>query len=601
MELSNIKFDFILCDSKRALLKIKNRINIKNTKVLTSSPSILLDKNIDSINIEKEKNIKKLVRLKEKNYYFSVKYYKSLNKINILSKQEKLFFTTVLSNFNKVLYKASCLENQHCNKNILFIKMSNKARYASEINPPWEALLKKKTNLFIHEYTPNNFFQKGSTNKETVKANLFSRLLLGGKETLMFRLFILFYKNMPFLRKEKNIFIVSENELLLEKASELALDNYGLYDISQVNLETKTISNNLLLNKIISLTKSVVLSKIKTSVSHNFIDNTYDLYLQYFKKQFALYYKYLLFFRKKIYNLNINRSENNFLFTGSSSSIKALASSQAFQEKKIRVVSFQHGVTAEISGTHEFNRIFHSSSNCNFFATFNNASSKIIKKNFFSDAKPIICGLPKRYKRQKLVFNFNRVQNSLFYLSNNLFRGNRGNLSNQCSDLDLIKRETLLIDNILCKANKNCFYKAYPTINPRYDDLDPIYPHLSKKKINIVNTKIDARYILKKYDLIMCGTATSTLSWAIYSKKPIIFLNYSDRSPIAKEIYSEFSKSFFLINYEDTDFYKKVLEIINQPLDNINLLWEKKRLTREKFIENYISSEKGKYLKSFIA
>ena len=99
----------------------------------------------------------------------------------------------------------------------------------------------------------------------------------------------------------------------------------------------------------------------------------------------------------------------------------------------------------------------------------------------------------------------------------------------------------------------------------------------------------------------MCGTATSTLSWAIYSKKPIIFLNYSDRSPIAKEIYSEFSKSFFLINYEDTDFYKKVLEIINQPLDNINLLWEKKRLTREKFIENYISSEKGKYLKSFIA
>ena len=64
MELSNIKFDFILCDSRRALLKIKNTISIKNTKVLTSSPSILLDKDIDSINIEK--NIKKLVRLKEK-------------------------------------------------------------------------------------------------------------------------------------------------------------------------------------------------------------------------------------------------------------------------------------------------------------------------------------------------------------------------------------------------------------------------------------------------------------------------------------------------------------------------------------------------------
>ena len=74
----------------------------------------------------------------------------------------------------------------------------------------------------------------------------------------------------------------------------------------------------------------------------------------------------------------------------------------------------------------------------------------------------------------------------------------------------------------------------------------------------------------------MCGTATSTLSWAIYSNKPIIFINYSDRSLIAKDIYSKFSKSFFLINYEDVDFYKKVLEIINQPLNNINLLWKKR-------------------------
>ena len=39
------------------ILKIKNTINIKNTKVLTSKKMILLDKNIDSINIEKRKSL----------------------------------------------------------------------------------------------------------------------------------------------------------------------------------------------------------------------------------------------------------------------------------------------------------------------------------------------------------------------------------------------------------------------------------------------------------------------------------------------------------------------------------------------------------------
>ena len=66
----------------------------------------------------------------------------------------------------------------------------------------------------------------------------------------------------------------------------------------------------------------------------------------------------------------------------------------SFSRKKIKSITFQHGVTAEISETHKFNRVFHSSSNGDFFVAFNKTSARIAKK-YFSNSLPIICSLPK--------------------------------------------------------------------------------------------------------------------------------------------------------------------------------------------------------------
>ena len=44
--------------------------------------------------------------------------------------------------------------------------------------------------------------------------------------------------------------------------------------------------------------------------------------------------------------------------------------------------------------------------------------------------------------------------------------------------------------------------------------------------------------MLKRFSIILCGTASSTLSWAIFSNRPIIFINYSDRAPLSKKYIS---------------------------------------------------------------
>ena len=112
--------------------------------------------------------------------------------------------------------------------------------------------------------------------------------------------------------------------------------------------------------------------------------------------------------------------------------------------------------------------------------------------------------------------------------------------------------------------------------------------------MNVVHSKIDSRYICKKYSLILCSTATSTLSWAISSKKPLIFINYIDRSPLTKDAYNSFTKGFFLFDYNNKNFHSSLLEFINLSLKDINKLWLEKKLYRQDFINDYISTQSFK-------
>ena len=595
--------DFILCDSKRALLNLQGKINLRNKLVKTSSPSILLDKNINSENIEKKWNYKKLSIFQDSIYDYKAECYDILKKETSISKQEKIFFITIFADFHKMIYKSSCLDDDFLKKNILLLQMTKKATYSYTINPPWEYLLKNKCDLNILNYDTSDFFYSASINKETEKANLIDRVYMAGIETIVYRLKNLIYNKRLFNKKKKKVFILSENELLIEQTYKLIMKNYDVLNLNnfQFSLNKSVGLNNKPILRLIDITHDLVCKRIKEYVNINFVENTHNYFKNEVKENFIKYYQTLNFCREFLKNFS-NINKNTFFFTGSSSSLKSLACSQAFKELKVKTISFQHGVTAEISGTHLFNRVFHSSSNCDYFAAFNQASKEICNINYFSDAKPIVLGLPKRYFRQRLVSKFKKHKNSLLYLSNNLYKGNIGNLVSRCTDYDIAIREISLLKQVFYKTNKNIYFKSYPTINPRYEDVDPINEYLYHRKINIIKSKIDARYILKFYTLILCSSATSTLSWSIYSNNPIIFINYHDRAPLQSEAYNLFIKSFFLFDFNKSDFYKNLLNFINLPIEEIQNKWNKMEEYRNNFINFYISSNnKNKFdLRKFL-
>ena len=139
-----------------------------------------------------------------------------------------------------------------------------------------------------------------------------------------------------------------------------------------------------------------------------------------------------------------------------------------------------------------------------------------------------------------------------------LYRGDIGNFNSFITDLKKAKREIYLVKHLLRKIKYKVYYKPYIEEKKRYADKDPIIEKIRKeKRITVISEKEDARYIIGNYRLIITMHTSSTLSWALMSNKPLIFINDMNAAPLSKNAYKLLEKSVFLYNLQDSDFYKK--------------------------------------------
>ena len=184
-------------------------------------------------------------------------------------------------------------------------------------------------------------------------------------------------------------------------------------------------------------------------------------------------------------------------------------------------------------------------------------------------------------------------KNSVLYLSNNLYKGNFGSLATWTNDECMAKNEMKIISSVLNKINSQVYYKPYPEINRRYFDQDPAINLIQKSnKIIIMENNVDARYILSNYQIVICGSATSTLSWAIMSNRPLVFINYKNHASLNNIAYNSLKKSVFLFDFDDKNFSKNIISFLNLPIEKIKELWKIKLRERKSFIKNFISDYK---------
>ncbi len=591
-------FKFVFCDSKKAILWAKKKGLKNNATILTSSPSLLEDKKLKTYSLDRLWSVKKMEVFRNKISVHSNMVFNFLISKKILKKEEALLVAGAVTDYHKTIYKAACLKNIKIDYKYLFLKIiGDYGRKKPKLNPPWEELFKYNQNLEVFNFK----LTKLETSKSSKRHNFLlflKRIYIGGIESIFYRLML----KLSFMwTKNKKFFILGENELLIETSFFLGLKGYKpIYlDTSNRSLGIKKYNNRTLKKKLMPLIKIIT----QKYVSNDFLKASLDIFFKDLNIRFEEFYKNKYCTNKYLKKLKI--LSKNVLLTPNHINPKNLGILSAFKKNNIPIISFQHGVTPEITSVSDAISSTHPANNVDVFIAFNENSTKVAEQQTYIKSKSFISGLPKRYFRTNKRFNL-RVKNKkdVLFLSGVLYRGNVSSFNGNLSDINRYYKEKYLIKNILTKIPHKVYYKPYLLENLRYLDTDPAIKLIKKSEtISLIEEKVDARYILSDYKVLIVQGASSTLSWLIFSKKPIIFINDKDQCPVNKEVTKLLKTSLFYFDSDNKNFQQDILTILSKPINEIKNLYKKKEKNREKLIKLFFSTysmHSGKRAANFI-
>ncbi len=410
---------------------------------------------------------------------------------------------------------------------------------------------------------------------------------MGGLETIYFRLFS-FLSPLLYYLSNKRIIIISENELVIEASQNLLLKGY--IPVNFNSIKKKEIYNQEKKNKLIKkLIFNTLSGRIRTYVNKDYREDCINYFFEKFLVFYGEYQYWVSYFEKNADSL-VKGKNRLILVSNYPANPKGLAAKNVFNKRNIKLISFQHGVSAEISGSHDNVLSQHDSSASDQYYAFNNTAVSVAKANPFNIAQHRVYGIPKRYKRQHPIFKF-RKKYPILFLSNKLYRGNDGGVHTWINDYEFLNIESNLIKMVFRNLNKQVFYKPYPASFDRYEEIDPILEEIDGyKNVHIIKNNKDARFLTGNSRLIICTTASSTFSWAIMSNVPVVFINFPNVAPLKKEAIQYFDKGLFLFSYNSKNSMSKLKNLLSLNFKDINEIWKEKITFRKKLIETYISS-----------
>ena len=107
----------------------------------------------------------------------------------------------------------------------------------------------------------------------------------------------------------------------------------------------------------------------------------------------------------------------------------------------------------------------------------------------------------------------------------------------------------------------------------------------------MVESQEDFRYIRTLSDIIITQSSESTLEWCIGLNVPLILLNSDHYEPFRNEkVKKIFRDCFFVFNYDNLGWEKKLIDFLNKPYSEINMLWKKKSKYRKKYDNEHFLS-----------
>ena len=578
------KYTTVFCDSLQALeWAYKNGLS-ESAIIKSSSPAMLWSKEKNIHNVEARWNINELDKFQSTIQKLTKDVFNAALSVTGVERELALVISRSTYQFQKVLYKAACLDADDFTKPRLFIFVDGKTGPIGNImNSAWDQLLLNNPSFSMVSYTLKNDDWKMLT---TQGVSYWQRFKVAGYETLIYRLSTKLTKRLPNWIFNKEVIMPNENELNIEIASVLAL--HGV-KISEVKLDSISNDDDIALdNDITELYKAVypiMQKRVEDWVVSSAVEITMSLFKSHLEKQLK---QFKLLSSKWVRVTKKNANTKCAVLVNSPGNIKGYAISYACRKNHIPLISSQHGVTVEISKAHSKAHIGFDNSAADVKFAYNSKIIDIEKNTFFNKSKHYSVGMPLRHIRMKYSKKNHKSSTPIVYISTNLYHMGLA-LSSKTDYIKALDEQSIVL-LVLSKLPHKVCYKTYPEDNRMYADPDPVLSSVKNAdNIELFSDKIDMRYLISKYSVLVTTCATSTLGWPIMSGKPVVFINQKYNNPLTEDAHASISKGAFVFDDCDKNFHKKLKDFLSQPIEYIEKLWQEKESDRKEMIVNYFS------------
>ena len=579
------KYNNVFCDSLEALeWAYKNGLP-KSAIVKSSAPAMLWDKKININNIEARWTTDELEKFQEGVQELTELVFDSILSIPGVEREIALSVTDVVYRFQKIIYKAACLDESDFTDPRLFIYVDGETGPSGNImNSPWDQLLSPNPLFSMVNYTLRN----DNWNQLTTQGiSYWSRYKIAGFETIVYRLAKKIMKRLPSWLFTKELIVPNENELNIEIASSLALHGVRVTELeldkSFSIVKNKTKEGDI--STLYEVVQPIMHERIEEWVTPSAVKITMSLFNSHLQEQLK---KFKLLVDKLENNIVKSHKIKQSVLMNAPGNIRGFALSYVCRKNGIPIMSSQHGVTVEISKQHSMVRYEHDNSVADVMFSYNRKIIKVEKNTHFNHSKHYSVGMPLRLMRMKYANTTDRLALPIVFISTNLYHMGFSLSAN--TDYRKARYEQKLITEVLSKLPHKVRYKTYPEDNRRYADVDPVLDDVKRaENMELFSKKIDMRYLISDHRILVTTCATSTVGWPVMSKKPVVFINQEKNIPLTSEAYTSFSKGLFVFNDNEENFYGDLKEFLSQPLCEIERLWREKKSAREDMIRDYFS------------
>lgn len=329
-----------------------------------------------------------------------------------------------------------------------------------------------------------------------------------------------------------------------------------------------------------------------------------------YKKRVKYYLSKKLLIDDYIKNLNKNIKT---IVTNSIYGFDRFIFLKKLQDKGYKVVNIMHGLTSSFRKDTGNLKGFRCS-DLDMLLCFNKSEAEMYKKidpnvNVYPISSVQEAKKPRFNKIKRFIvgrkFKIKNEKN-VFYASNTFPLNNNRIYQLTDSDETNYNFEKKMI-NLLSNINKKVIYKTYPRRN--YIDPSPMTKYAKKfNNIKVIDGNFDFRYINSIGDIFILTSIgiSSTVTWLINLKKPVIFLFSNKNKLLTEESKNLMKKIFIFVDRDKQNWEKEFKNILNKQFNDLKKIWDDKQVYRDQYDVEWLTDKNShagklgaKYIKDF--